>query len=215
MKIILLSFLFFGCYKPETKTTIKTHAPEKAALIAATLSKAYPQLSKYETIAYAQIIYHFTCEKYAIPFEEPCAIIQIETGWDPTLVSISKCRGLGQLSTAAAAESAAKINIDYLPGITEWRDIDNLALSLEYYCSRRENGTAESATKSYIGGDTWKKAASGGDREKVINQYDKSVGVERLRIKKIMAEVEKLKYIKGGVIYYAEHPETDSISRKR
>lgn len=193
----------------------KTQSISDKDMVKITIGKAYPQLTRFEVMSYAEIIYHFCFEKYSIPFEEPCAIIQIETRWNPTLVSTAKCRGLGQLSVAAASEASKRLDIEYSAGLTEWFDINNLALSLEYYCFIRKDTDFESAAKCYIGGASWPKASPGGAREAIIKGYAESVSAERLRIKKILAEVEKLRYIKGGVRWYAEHSETNPFQGKK
>lgn len=170
-------------------------------IINKTLRVAYPQLSEFEGKYYAEIFYDFCYVRYRVPFTIPAAIFGIESGWNPTLISKAKCRGLGQLGSSAAAEGCGRYGISYLEGYTEWNDILNVALSLDYFCKKFEAKGDSFAIRAYVGGDTWQKAVPGGDRDKYIKSYTKSIAEKEDIIKKVLVETTKLTYINNGVLY--------------
>jgi hypothetical protein len=163
-----------------------------------TLQVAYPQLSIFEVLAYGEIFYYVCETKYGIHFMKPAAIIGVESNWDPSLMSYAKCRGLGQLGSAAAKEGCDKYGIPYKEGYTEWNDPLNIGLSLDYYCSRAKTKGDSFAVREYIGGITWPKAAPGGLREKQIKKYAQDVAAKELKIRNVLTETIKLDYIYKG-----------------
>jgi len=177
---------------------------------------SYPQLSKWEAKYYAPIFREF-CKTYQTPVPLALSIVGVESGWNPTLVSIAGCRGLGQLSPAAAREGCSRLGISYKEGYTEWNEIHNLTLSLYYFCSRYSRSGREFAVKSYVGGNNFRRTeAAGGKNAIYIKQYAQLVEREELKVKNILAEADKLTYIYKGILYerIIEHPEMSRAQRK-
>jgi hypothetical protein len=180
--------------------SLKTIQKDKQ-IIKQTMMIEYPQLSEFEGDAYAELFYSFCYERYKVSWTIPAAIIGIESGWNPTLISAKKCRGLGQLSSAAANEGCSKYGISYSEGYTEWNDVLNLALSLDYYCKKDTARGDSFAIRAYVGGDTWPAAVPEGDRDKYIKSYAKDVAEKEAKISKILAEQKRLMYINKGAAY--------------
>ena len=191
-----------SCVK-ESLDSLKSIEADKE-MVRATLSVAYPQLSTFETMAYGEVFYYMCFVKYKVPFTIPAAIISVESGWNPTLVSNKKCRGIGQLSSAAAEEGCKAYDIKYREGYTEWCDIVNLGLSLDYYCKKHVSKGDSFAVRAYVGGDTWPSAKPGSERDKYIKEYAKLVANKELMVKNVFAEQRKLIYIKRGALAYAK-----------
>jgi hypothetical protein len=166
-----------------------------------TMIVAYPQLTKWEVICYSPLIREFT-RCYETPFPLILATVGIESGWNPTLVSYAGCRGLGQISTGAAAEESKKLSISYKAGYTEWVEPLNLSILLNRFCSRYADSGKEFAVKSYVGGNGFKKTeAQNGKNAKYIKEYAQLVEREELKIKNILAEANKVSYIYRGILY--------------
>lgn len=180
-----------------------------------TMIVAYPQLTKWEAMCYAPIVREFT-KTYRTPFPLALSFVGVESGWNPTLVSTARCRGLGQLGTAAAKEGSARLGISYKEGYTEWVEPLNLALSLYYLCTRYANSGREFAIKSYVGGNNYRiTEKAGGKSAKYINEYAQLIEREELKVKNILAETDKLTYIYKGILYerIIEHPEMSRTQR--
>jgi len=173
----------------------------KKATINRTLQVAYPQLSIYEVLAYGELFYYVCEVKYKVSWIPPGAVMGVESNstWNPTLISSAKCRGLGQLGSAAAKEGCDKLGIPYKEGYTEWIEPLNLGLALDYYCSRAKAKGDSFAVRAYIGGDTWPKAVPEGSRDKYIKKYAEDVAAKELKIRNVLTETIKLDYIYKGV----------------
>jgi hypothetical protein len=172
---------------------------------------AYPQLSKWEVRYYAPIFRDF-CKTYKVPAPLMVSIIGIESQWNPTLTSRAGCKGLGQLLPSTAEIECRKLGIDYTPNVTEWTDVVNLVVSLNYFCSKYEKNGREYAIKSYVGGPAYKKTT--GKNAEYISYYNNLVEKEAKKVKNILHESNKLMYVYRGVIYEHEHESITDEQKK-
>jgi soluble lytic murein transglycosylase-like protein len=153
--------------------------PNELSQISKTITVAYPVVSDIEAKYYAKIFYDIS-KQYKVDMPSFLALIKIESGWNPTLISSRKCRGLTQVSVAAATDECKKLGIEYKEGVTEWSDIANILIGLDYFSSRFQKSGCEYAIKSYIGGDGF-KSATGANKE-YIDRYTKEFMVEYVRV---------------------------------
>lgn len=173
---------------------------------------SYPQITKWEAKYYSYIIRDFSKE-YNTPASLMVALIGIESGWSHIASSYANCKGLGQLSPAAAKDESIKIGIKYKEGITEFHEIHNLVMSFNRFCSRHESKGRDFAVRSYIGGDSfYKTLTKEGKNAKYIKSYDAIIEKEEIKVKKILHEANKLMYIYGGII---REYENDTITKEQ
>ena len=170
-------------------------------------------ISKLEARYYAPIIYDF-CNEFSIEYSLAIALINVESQWNPTLISSAKCRGLGQLGVAAAGEACSALGVSYNEGVTEWTDVLNLGLSLYYFGRKLQvSNSTEEALKRYIGGDGFKTAENRqGATSKMIKKYAQDVAAEQVKIKNILTEADKVSYIYKGILY-ERNIEPEEMSR--
>ena len=160
-------------------------------IIKKTIIISYPVVSEVEAKYYSYIFYNIS-QQYKVDFAAFPALIRIESNWNPTLVSSRKCRGLTQIASATASDGCRQFNVDYKEGVTEWNDILNVIIGLDYFSLRYKKNGLEYAIRSYIGGDGFRNAA--GDNKIYIEKYTKE----------FMGEFTKVSYINKGVRYDAE-----------
>lgn len=150
---------------------------------------SYPQITKWEAKYYSYIIRDFSKE-YKTPASLMVALIGIESGWSHVAISPMGCKGLGQLSVAAAKDESRNIGIKYKEGVTEFHEIHNLVMSFNKFCSRHESKGRDFAVMSYIGGDSFAKTLSKkGSNAKYIKHYDAIIEKEEIKIKKILRKL--------------------------
>lgn len=156
-----------------------------------TITIAYPNVGKDEAIVYAYMFYNISSKYKNVDPIAFAALIKIESGWNPTLVSSKECRGMTQLQSSTAEAMCKQLGIEYKKGVTEWNDVLNIILGLNYFSSRYESHNLSYAIKSYIGGDGFSNATS--SNKAYIERYSND----------FINEYRKLYYIHKGVQYEA------------
>ena len=157
-------------------------------IISKTINISYPVVSEVEAKYYAKIFYDIS-KQYNIDISAFPALIRIESNWNPTLISSKKCRGLTQIASVTAADGCKKFNINYKEGTTEWNEIINVVIGLDYFSSRYQRKGLDYAIRSYIGGDGFNEASE--KNSEYIEKYTKE----------FYQEYKKVNYIHKGVEY--------------
>lgn len=136
---------------------------------------------------YSSYIFYDFSQKYKLPWEIYASCVKIESGWNPTLVSSSKARGLMQLIEGTAKARAAKLGIKYSVGVTEWNDIENMVMGCDYLS---EGYDTSNGFKKYIGGENWKQTTDSKHVE-TMDKYSLDAKIE----------FRKLELIYKGLLY--------------
>lgn len=162
-----------------------------------TLSVAYPYISKYEAKYYAYMFYDLSFS-YKIDWSWYPATIRSESNWNQCALSKSKARGLTQMVPICAKSQADRLNMDYEEGFTEWNEINNIIMGMDYLSQGFVKGDTF-AIKRYIGGAGYRLAAD--TFQTIISKYAADVQAEQKKVDSIFQEHEKVSYIYKGVQY--------------
>ena len=157
----------------------------------------YPNLSTYEAHYYS-IIYDDFYMKDGVPWEAYAALVRTESNFNPTTMSVARCKGLTQCKEATAKEEASKLGIIYNEA-TLWNEILNIVIGLTYFGEgfkekKDSLGVEEAlkhAMKRYCGGPAYQTQNS--ESKKYVGEYKSTVWLEYVR----------LSYVYKGMLYDA------------
>jgi soluble lytic murein transglycosylase-like protein len=116
------------------------------------------------------------------------ATVYIESGFNPTQKSPCGARGICQLLEGTCLAQCKKLGIPYEPGVTVWRDIDNLLLGVSYLkeAAKISEDTKQIASH-YCGGPAWQKS----NNQEYIMEYGSSIVEEQAKLKLIYDGLQK------------------------
>jgi Transglycosylase SLT domain len=156
-------------------------------IISKTIIISNPTVPEIEAKYYAIIFYDIS-HKYNIDVTSFIALIHIESNWSPVLTSNKNCKGLTQISKLTEIDECSKLGINYKENVTEWDDIANILIGLDYFASRYQKSGLDYAIKAYVGGDNYKQASS--INGAYIDKYTKDFTIEYIKTKYIYHGVE-------------------------
>jgi hypothetical protein len=163
----------------ENLKTEKKNRDQRLVNMEKTLLLIYPNLSTFETHYYS-IMYDDFNLKDSVPWEAYAALCRIESNFNPTTMSVAKCKGLFQLKEGTAKGEADKLGIIYNEA-TLWNEILNTVIGLTYFGEgfkekKDSLGVDEAlkhAMKRYCGGPSYQ--IQNPESKKYVGEYKSTV----------------------------------------
>jgi hypothetical protein len=181
----------------EILKTEKKDREQRLVNMEKSLLLVYPNISTYEAHYYS-IIYDDFSLKDGVPWEAYGSLCRTESNFNPTTMSIAKCKGLFQLKEGTAKGEAEKLGIIYNEA-TLWNEILNTVIGLTYFGEgfkekKDSLGVDEAlkhAMKRYCGGPSYQ--VQNPESKKYVSEYKSTVWQEYTR----------LSYVYKGMLYDA------------